>query len=92
VSGNAIERLKERLGELLVGARLTLDVPEDTKRGVWWLDVGYHGQHVAVEWKPGHDAFGVSRVTEVTGIGEISDERLPSLEAAAQRVTKLLRP
>jgi len=87
---NAIQGLKAHLQSALPGAQLDLDVPADPSSGIWFLDVAGHGRHVAIQWQPGKDAFGISLVTEDTGLGEPPDEWLPTQEAAAKRVADLL--
>ena len=69
---------------------MSLDIPADASQGVWWLDVERGGRHVVVEWKDAARGFGVSLVTEESGLGEPADEWFASVEDAATRVTALL--
>lgn len=89
---NELERLKVRLANAFKWAHFSLDVPGDKEGGTWWLDVGDRTRHVAVEWRPRRNRkeFGVSLVTEETGIGEGPDEWLAE-EATVQRIEELFR-
>lgn len=86
---NDFQKLLEQLRA--VGLDPKVEGPDSA--AVRWLDVGYVGRDVAVEWRLG-EGFGVSRIESgddpSSGLFEGPDEILRDVEAARARILILL--
>jgi hypothetical protein len=86
---NQLERLRDDLLNRFPGLSAEIDGPVD-HRGSWFLDVRREGvtPPIVVEWRPDR-GFGVSTPGE-DDYGTGPDEVYPNMEAAFDRVVRLV--
>jgi hypothetical protein len=84
----SIHECLESLWRAIPGAKFRLDEPANPQ-GEWFLEIVCQGKGFVVQWREG-GPFGLSSMSEDTGIGQKADEVYPTLEAVAARLVQLI--